>query len=60
MQHECNEIIRVLCKLGVMAGEKAILNLLGGDFGECRRPFRSCDAEGYALLEREVLPLLEK
>ncbi len=56
VQHECNEIIRVLCKVGVMAGEKAIMNLLGYDFGECRKPFRSCDKEAYALLEREVMP----
>lgn len=55
VQHECNEIIRVLVKLGVMAGEKAILNLLGGDFGGCRKPFADCDAAGYALLEREVM-----
>ena len=59
LQHECNEIIRVLLKLGVMAGEKAVLNLLGGDFGGCRKPFADCDADGYALLEREVLPHLE-
>lgn len=55
VQHECNEIIRVLVKLGVMAGEKAILNLLGGDFGGCRKPFADCDAAGYALFEREVM-----
>ena len=58
IQHEVNEIIRVLCRIGVNAGEKAIMNLLGIDFGLCRRPFRSCTKEGYELLEREVLPRL--
>ena len=58
IQHEVNEIIRVLCQIGVNAGEKAIMNLLGIDFGLCRRPFRSCTKEGYELLEREVLPRL--
>lgn len=56
VQHECNEIITSLCKVGVMAGEKAILNLLGYDFGECRLPFKSCDKEAYALIEREIMP----
>lgn len=60
IQHEANEIIRILCKLGVFAGEKAILNLLGMDFGLCRKPFKSCTKEGYALLEKEVLPKLAK
>ena len=58
VQHECNEIITSLIKVGVMAGEKAILNLLGYDFGDCRLPFKSCDKEGYALLEREVMPYI--
>lgn len=58
IQHEVNEIIRVLCRIGVNAGEKAIMNLLGIDFGLCRRPFRSCTKEGYELLQREVLPRL--
>jgi N-acetylneuraminate lyase len=59
LQNECGEIISVLKKTGVMAGEKAILNLLGGEFGGCRRPFADCDADGYALLEREVLHHLQ-
>ncbi|MCI8387364.1 MAG: N-acetylneuraminate lyase [Clostridiales bacterium] len=56
IQHEANEIIRILCRIGVNAGEKAIMNLLGLDFGLCRRPFRTCSNEDYALLEREVIP----
>ena len=58
LQHEANEIIRILCRVGVNAGEKAILNLLGFDFGGCRRPFHDCDENAYKLLEREVLPKL--
>ncbi len=58
IQHICNEIITSLCKVGVMAGEKAVLNLLGYDFGECRKPYKSCDKEAYALLEREVMPYI--
>lgn len=56
VQHEMNEIIRVLCKVGVTAGEKAVLRLLGIDMGECRRPFSPCSAEDIALIEREIMP----
>lgn len=58
LQHEANDIINILVKVGVNAGEKAILNLLGFDFGGCRRPFFDCDRDAYALLKREVLPKL--
>lgn len=58
VQHECNSIITSLCKVGVMAGEKAILNILGYDFGECRKPFKSCDKDAYALIEREIMPYI--
>lgn len=40
IQTEANNIIKVLAKVGVMAGEKEILNQMGLNFGECRRPFR--------------------
>ncbi len=56
VQHECNEIITSLCKVGVMAGEKAVLNILGYDFGDCRLPYKSCDKDAYALIEREIMP----
>ncbi len=58
IQHECNEIITSLCKVGVMAGEKAILNILGYDFGDCRLPFKSCDKDAYALIEKEIMPFV--
>jgi len=58
IQHECNEIITSLCKVGVMAGEKAILNILGYDFGDCRLPFKSCDKAAYELIEKEIMPFV--
>ena len=58
IQHEENEIVRSLCKVGVMPGEKAVLELLGIDAGYCRRPMKRCSSEDYRLLEKEVLPLL--
>lgn len=58
VQHICNEIISDLCSVGCMAGEKAVLNLLGYDFGECRKPGKSCTKEDYAFLERKVMPYI--
>lgn len=39
VQKEANRIIKALCTVGVMEGEKEVLNQLGFDFGGCRAPF---------------------
>ena len=59
IQAEANRIIKILIKVGVFAGEKAVLELMGIEMGGCRRPFKSADAEQRKLLEREVLPYVE-
>lgn len=53
IQTQANEIIKVLIKVGVLPGEKEILNKMGLDFGECRKPFRKLSDEDKSLL-REV------
>ena len=58
IQHEENEIVRSLCKVGVTPGEKAVLELLRIDAGCCRKPMKCCSREDYILLEKEVLPKL--
>ncbi len=58
IQHQVNEVIRLLCAVGVMAGEKALLDLLGMDFGPCREPFHSCTKEQIALLAEKALPIV--
>ncbi len=60
IQKEVNEVIRLLVDVGVMPGEKAILDLLGMDFGPCREPFRKCTKEQYKLLEEKALPIILK
>lgn len=40
IQSEANEVIKVLIKVGVLPGEKEILNMMGINLGECRKPFR--------------------
>ena len=39
IQREANRIIKALCKVGVMEGEKEVLCQLGFDFGTARAPF---------------------
>lgn len=58
VQEQANVIIAALIKVGVMAGEKAVLTLLGYDFGDCRKPFDALGAEQIEYLKETVLPLL--
>ena len=58
IQATANKIIAVLCKVGVMAGAKEVLNQLGFDFGECRKPFKSLSEEEKALIKNEIIPLV--
>lgn len=51
IQTEANEIIKVLAKVGVMPGEKEILNMMGLEFGTCRKPFRTLTDEEKKLLK---------
>lgn len=54
IQTEACRIISVLCKVGVMEGEKEILCQMGIDFGTARMPFSELTEEQKALLKREV------
>ncbi|MBQ7336076.1 MAG: N-acetylneuraminate lyase [Clostridia bacterium] len=58
LQKQINHIIAVLCQVGVMQGEKEVLNRMGVDFGECRAPFGKLTGEQKQLIETEILPLL--
>ncbi len=50
VQREANNIISVLSRVGVMRGEKAILEMMGVEMGDCLAPFRRITQE-----EREEL-----
>ena len=58
IQREANAIIQALCKVGVMQGEKAVLDALGFDFGSARAPFEPLTEEQKKGLLDVVLPLL--
>lgn len=58
VQQEANAIIQALCKVGVMQGEKAVLDALGFDFGPARAPFGLLSDEQKKELCETVLPLL--
>jgi len=58
VQREANRIITILCKIGVMMAEKEVLNQLGLDFGECRRPFSVPTDEQKALIRDEIVSKL--
>ena len=58
VQKVANKIIAVLCKVGVMQGEKAVLTLMGYDFGDCRPPFKKLSKDDIKLIEKEIMPLL--
>lgn len=58
LQKEANRIIRVLCEVGVLQGEKEILCQLGLPFGECRHPFASLSKEAKAKIREEIVPFV--
>ena len=60
IQKETNRIITLLCNIGVMQAEKEVLNQLGLDFGECRRPFGSPNAEQKEIIAKEIVPFIKK
>lgn len=60
LQKEANGIIQALCNVGVMQGEKAIMDALGFDFGPARAPFAPLTEEQKEELFAVVMPYLEK
>lgn len=54
IQQECNRIIKALCRVGVMEGEKEVLCQLGFDFGCARPPFSELSDSQKDFLRREV------
>jgi N-acetylneuraminate lyase len=57
LQREANEIISVICSVGVMQAEKEVLNRLGFDFGHCRKPFAELTDEQKTVIREKILPL---
>ncbi len=60
IQTEVNRIIAVLCKVGVMQAEKEVLNQIGMDFGNCRKPFSVPTEEERELIAKEIVPYIVK
>lgn len=58
VQKEANAIIRALCKVGVMQGEKAVMDALGFEMGDARAPFAPLTQEQKKELLDTVMPLL--
>lgn len=52
IQQEVNDIIEVMVKVGVLQAEKELLNMMGMEFGHCRRPFKKIDDHGKSLLKK--------
>ena len=58
-QHSANTIISALCRVGVMSGEKAILRMMGFDFGEALRPFSELTEEQMGFLKESCKEILK-
>lgn len=59
VQKEANAVISALCKVGVMQGEKAVMDALGFDMGPARAPFGPLSQEQKDNLLATVMPLLK-
>ena len=42
-----------------MQAEKEVLNQLGIDFGECRKPFLSLNDEQKSVVAKEIIPFIK-
>ena len=60
LQKEVNRIIAILCKVGVMQAEKEVLNQIGMNFGNCRKPFSVPTDEEKAIIAKEIVPYIYK
>ncbi len=58
VQEKANEIISILCKVGVMQAEKEILCQMGLDFGHCRAPFKQLSDEQKLLIKNQIMSVL--
>ena len=58
IQADVNKIVSALCKVGVFQGEKAVLSLMGIDFGDARPPFSKLSKDDVSFVEKNILPLL--
>ena len=58
VQHDINTIIKEIIKVGVIPGVKAVMNILGFDFGVARAPFRELSEQEIHTLREITLPLL--
>lgn len=54
IQTEANAIIKVLKQVSAFPGIKEILNMMGIECGECRRPFRKLSSEEKLLLKNTL------
>lgn len=60
LQTEANHIIDVLDRVGTLPGEKEILNLMGLDFGRCRKPFKTLNEAEKAMLASAAARFLRR
>ena len=58
IQHTINKIVEVLFRIELMPAQKEVLNQLGFDFGNCRKPFRELSLEEKKIIEKEIIPLI--
>ena len=58
IQNEANEIISVLCSIGVMQAEKEVMNQLGFDFGNCLSPFSPVSDEEKKIIAEKIIPYI--
>ncbi len=58
LQKQINIIIEELIKVGVIQGEKYVLDRLGFDMGACRKPFADLTEVQKDYLDKNVIPLL--
>lgn len=52
LQGKINNIIKIICDVGVYQAEKALMEIQGFECNGCRRPFGKISAENFELMEK--------
>ena len=58
IQHDINKVVETLFSIELMPAQKEVLNQLGFDFGNCRKPFRELTLDEKKIIEKEIMPLI--
>lgn len=59
LQRKVNNIIKIICDVGVYQAEKTLMEIQGFECNGCRRPFSSISTENFELMKKVYKEMIE-